>query len=420
MILKYYNNYRLEYMKYKNERIKEMKDTINILNNMEDKINILDNMKDKRINCYSIMLRMEVKEYLQLVEEAYKNNGGIEGQRVPLTKKSAIKIRNSMKKDIEQGTVLPPLVIGCTVEDYEKFDQIMRRNNDIEVRKEIAQRLQDSSISIIDGMQRTTALKEVYDVKQEFSFPLRIELWVTNSANNLIYRMLVLNTGQISWGLKKQLEVIFDHVKKELVKEIPDLELLESNARERSTKPKKYQVSHMVELYLNFCTRKCELNLGEHVSEEFAKQDVVEKSYNKEHLNYFIRVVKYLIILDEIFSGERIEKRLFGDQNVRTGFIVSIATEIFGRPGGKERTDEEINRRFNKIQKELEEFCTLLSEKDKSELNEFLQVETLKERVAIIDKREISSYYKKAFGVLIEEKFSLEHISDMNICWECD
>ena len=39
----------------------------------------------------------------------------------------------------------------------------------------------------------------------EFESKLRIELWVTSKANNLIYRMLVLNTGQISWTLKKQL-----------------------------------------------------------------------------------------------------------------------------------------------------------------------------------------------------------------------
>lgn len=42
-------------------------------------IRVIDAMKDERIQCYSIMLSMDVNTYIELIDKAYKNNGGIEG-----------------------------------------------------------------------------------------------------------------------------------------------------------------------------------------------------------------------------------------------------------------------------------------------------------------------------------------------------
>lgn len=381
-------------------------------------IEILDSMLDRRINCHSIMLKMDVKEYLALIEKAYRDNGGIEGQRQPLKSKSAKRIRETMKNDIEQGTVLPALVIGCVVENLNEFQSCIDKTESKECEDAVYKILNENTLSIIDGMQRTTALKEVFQDLSSHSFPLRIELWVTDAANNLIYRMLVLNTGQISWGLKKQLEVVFSHVKKELTKEIKDIELLESNDSARATKPKKYQLSQLVELYLSFSTKKVDVNLNEKVTEEYAKQDVIENSYNQKHLPYFIGLIKYLVELDEIFFKDNgIEKRLFGDQNARLGFIAALATEIFGRPGSKKYTDEKIEQRYTDLSKQLSDFIAYLRGKEKEALNEFYDVEVLKELSSNCSKRQLSEYYQKAFKVLVEEKFDIDEIGTMEVCW---
>ena len=176
---------------------------------MNEKIRLIDIMKDERIQCYSIMISMNTTEYLNIIEEAYENNGGIEGQRIPLKNRSAQRIRETMREDIKAGTVLPPIVIGCTMEKIDIIDNIYNDGMLLENDEIILDILKTNEISIIDGMQRTTALKEIADKDSSFKSKLRIELWVTNKANNLIYRMLVLNTGQISWTLKKQLEVLF-------------------------------------------------------------------------------------------------------------------------------------------------------------------------------------------------------------------
>ena len=381
---------------------------------MNSKIKLIDIMKDERIQCYSIMLSMNTKVYLSIIEKAYENNGGIEGQRIPLKNRSALRIRETMRDDIKAGTVLPPIVIGCTMQSLDVIDSIYNEDKLNESEDIIFKILNSNEISIIDGMQRTTALKEISENDDEFESKLRIELWVTSKANNLIYRMLVLNTGQISWTLKKQLEVVFSHIKKEIETKIPNLELIESNDGGKSNRPQKYQVSHLVELYLNFSTRKYDVKLSEKVAEEFAKQDVIEKSYNQKHLDYFISIIKYLVDLDEIISSKNgIDRRIFGDQNARTGFIVSIASYIFGR-AGRNIEEDRIERNYEYINESLREYIEELKTMDIEELNKYLDIDLLKEILTQFQKKELPEFYKKAFDVLIEEDFSVEN---MGICW---
>ena len=381
---------------------------------MNSKIKLIDIMKDERIQCYSIMLSMNTKVYLSIIEKAYENNGGIEGQRIPLKNRSALRIRETMRDDIKAGTVLPPIVIGCTMQSLDVIDSIYNEDKLNESEDIIFKILNSNEISIIDGMQRTTALKEISENDDEFESKLRIELWVTSKANNLIYRMLVLNTGQISWTLKKQLEVVFSHIKKEIETKIPNLELIESNDGGKSNRPQKYQVSHLVELYLNFSTRKYDVKLSEKVAEEFAKQDVIENSYNQKHLDYFISIIKYLVDLDEIISSKNgIDRRIFGDQNARTGFIVSIASYIFGR-AGRNIEEDRIERNYEYINESLKEYIEELKTMDIEELNKYLDIDLLKEILTQFQKKELPEFYKKAFDVLIEEDFGVEN---MGICW---
>ena len=167
-------------------------------------------------------------------------------------------------------------------------------------------------------------------------------------------------------------------------------------------------------MYLNFSTRKYEVKLGEKVAEEFAKQDVIEKSYNQKHLDYFISILKYLVDLDEIISSKNgIDRRIFGDQNARTGFIVSIASYIFGR-AGRNLPEERIEDNYEYINEALKVYINELSSKESEELNDYLDIDLLKEVLTQFQKKELPEFYKKAFDVLIEENFKVEN---MGICW---
>ncbi len=117
----------------------------------------IDILKDKRVDCYSVMVQLSVAEYLEMVNSTFKNRGGLEGQRDTLKTTTAIRIRNRMVKDVEAGAVLPPIVLGVIVseEDFSTLDKL-ERDSFLKLISEIPY----DNVSIIDGMQRATALFE--------------------------------------------------------------------------------------------------------------------------------------------------------------------------------------------------------------------------------------------------------------------
>jgi hypothetical protein len=153
----------------------------------------------------------------------FDKQGSIEGQRAPLRTKSAIEIRKRLVADIENGAVIPPLVIGLLI-SQEIFTEI---NTNSEKIKSILNDIDTNAenLSLIDGMQRTAALRDALDKNNDLDSTIRIELWVATNINSLIYRMLVLNTAQIPWSVKRQLEVIYSSLNKSIVSQIPEITL---------------------------------------------------------------------------------------------------------------------------------------------------------------------------------------------------
>jgi hypothetical protein len=157
---------------------------------------MLSILEDKRIKCTSIMTVMDADHYLSLIDRAYRKKGGIEGQRSPLKTKTAITIRKRLVDDLKNGAMIPPVVIGLLVNAAErKFLSQAKTAGTIE---KFLLSTDEDNLSIIDGMQRTTALKEASSTKQSvLASKVRVEIWVTELIGSLVYRMLVLNTGQV-------------------------------------------------------------------------------------------------------------------------------------------------------------------------------------------------------------------------------
>ena len=78
---------------------------------------ILDIMKDTRSNCFSIMMKISIKEYLDIIKPSYQKTGNIEGQRTPINSKTGKKIRDIMMEDIRRGAILPPIVLGVVTKN---------------------------------------------------------------------------------------------------------------------------------------------------------------------------------------------------------------------------------------------------------------------------------------------------------------
>ena len=193
-------------------------------------IEFLHSAFDDRILCRYILMTIQVGEFLRLVKPAYESQGSIEGQRDVVRTATATRIRKRMAEDLERGAIIPPIVLGATTPKA----TIDRKNWDTTSLRALIRKL--TKLSVIDGMQRTTVLLD--HEKALATNSLRLELWLAPSTENLVYRMLILNTGQIPWNLRRQLEVVHQS----LIEEIRDhlkgeLSIYKADDKQRRTSP---------------------------------------------------------------------------------------------------------------------------------------------------------------------------------------
>lgn len=385
-----------------------------------------DRLHDQRVDCYSIMTTMSTGDYLQLVDAAYQNRGGIEFQREKLRTTSAIRIRRRMVEDIINGAVLPPVVVGVVLApaDFSSTTKLAAK----QIVPTIKRQEQDR-ISIIDGMQRTTALREAMaSAPNVGKRAMRVEFWVSESTNSLIYRMLVLNTGQVPWNLRSQVEVVFRSLVLEIEGQVDGLEVLQLSDERRRSKGGQFQANELVELFLVFGARKEKIDIRERLADEFTKLDFMEAASDRDFAKHFCNAMDVLVRLDVLFdrfkkkSGSAVRfssgKDLFASQPACVGLITAIATDVFGRPGVTRPTDDQA-KRLDKIVRGLTKLEKRLQRLANERIGDFLGFQTLNEAISR-GKSGLSvgdmerEFFLKAFQVLLEEDFA---VTDMTPCW---
>ena len=386
---------------------------------------------DKRVNCYSIMTMMSTRDYLDLVTTAYDNRGGIAFQREKLRTTSAIRIRRRMVEDIANGAVLPPVVVGVVLGKND-FGGVKKINNMQLVT--LVQSQKADRISIIDGMQRTTALREALSANPEVGErQMRVEFWVSESTNSLIYRMLVLNTGQVPWNLRSQVEVVFRSLILEIESNVAGLEVLQQADGRRRSKGGQFQADDLIELFLVFGARKEKIDIRERLADEFTKLDFIEAASDIDFTTHFCKALDALVRIDIAFdrykrargSVDRVTKvrfengkDLFASQPASVGLITAIALAVFGRPG-MSRSSADQALRLQKLNDGVTELETRLKTLPINELEEYLAFQTLNEAITrgksglkVGDTER--EFFLTGFQVMIEEDFGL---TDMAPCW---
>lgn len=398
---------------------------------MTDKtLNIL---KDNRSNCYSVMINYSVQEYLRLIESAYKNKGGLTGQRDVLKTSTAKRIRGIMIDDLKKKALLPPLVIGIIL-NHQQIEKLSDLNNEKQFKKVISDDVSKDNIAIIDGMQRTTAIVEVVDdftdnsKREEYreQTQLRVEFWIANTTNSLIYRMLVLNTGQVPWNLRRQIEVILNPVITEIKASDIPLEIIAIDDSSKRKKGGQYQADKLIELFLAFGLRKVKIDLKERLADEFSRLDFIEATASQKFTDEFKTVLGYLVKLDQAFDQYclkenegrfKVGKHIFDSQPAQIGFIVACAIEIMGRPG-VDRTQQEQEDRLAKLAEGAKSLLNKLKQFNDNQLGEFLALTTLNETITNKDEKRFGdferSFFLAAFETLIQEKFQVDTLIP---CW---
>jgi hypothetical protein len=413
---------------------------MNTTENAATSTKLLDIQHDQRVNCWSVLASMEVGEYLSIAQEAYSQRGGIKHQRDALKTTSARRIRSRLVEDLKSGAIIPPIVIGLVITEFDASEQI-KSGQDIVTLLSANQR----SLSIIDGMQRTTALLEATDSAPIGEKVLRVEIWIAESADSLIYRMLVLNTGQIPWNLKQQLNVVFEPLIQAIESKISFSRILKrkDGRVERRWNGGEFAAEDLVEAYIAFGLRRTEVDTQEHLADEFSRLDMADALTTRKYDHYFYPVVQIMVDLDIAISNFNPEKQgesqdenymdglssrslkktytrgrnIFDTQPARVGFIVAAAASILGRIG-MDKAEVDSNANLANFQISCSRMIDRTSNFSGHEMEEFLALGVLSE---VLSRRPSSAvgrwernFFENAFKILFEVNFE---VPTLETCW---
>jgi hypothetical protein len=384
-------------------------------------------LEDNRAHCLSGLGQIDVREYLDLVNQVYRENGGIAGQRAPLKTKTGINIRKRMIDDIRRGAILPPIVIGAVVgNDVFTRARACVSNNQF---SDLLKGLPTTSLSIIDGMQRTTALETALNDghSDQTSPTIRVDLWLAKSLDSLVYRMLVLNTGQVPWDIKRQLETIYKQILQVIEKDLPSVDVFNIDDKERRSSAGQYRSTRIVELFLAFTSRKPHIEIKEKVAEDFARMDATEATANESTLPAFVDTIKLLAQLDSALAMTSIPaelisestrfkdgKDIFTSAPASIAFAAAAAQHLLGKPGypfefaDLESRLQSLRASVSTIAKKIDESAT------KSEFVDYL---TLNEKVSARSGR-IGEYEREFFLRAFQHMFAhADGLDNLTPCW---
>lgn len=354
---------------------------------------IIDIQPDIKLSCCSVLTKVSISNFVGYITPIHENKGNIEEQREVVQTKSAKTIRQRMIEDIQEGGLLPPIVLGAVVEKFEE--------NDWDIF------LQNTEVSIIDGMQRTEALRKALEGNPAIAQNLiRVEFWIAEKQPQaLLYRMLVLNTGQIPWKLEKQLAVIFKDILSYLKVKF-DINI----AKEKE--------GFHAELFSLFTTRRIDTKKQDILADNFAILDTIEILRKGEHT-----LQDFGVILDFLFRADYIvaeklnlldpKETLFSTKTTVVGFVVACSTYIYGKNG---MTNVPIQANFEKLQAFLQHFLVRLEQT--TDVQYFLALDTLEEMMSVRPKSNIGEhqrlFYFKSFEFLLQ---NYEQIETLEPCW---
>ena len=394
-------------------------------------LKLLDNLLDQKSQCHSIMVEIKVSDYLSLIKQSYDNQGQLKGQREKLKTTSGTRIRARMTEDFKKNAILPPVVLGLVVS--EKNYDIVGEFTKNEELSDFLNEYDKSEISIIDGMQRTTVYRDTADVTKNYI--IRCEFWITAKTESLTYRMLVLNTGQVPWNLRRQVEVVYDPLLKEIENRLyefyPELKnqlnLYAIDDKGARTKPAEFHKNHIVELYLSFGLRKEKIDTGNILAEDFSRLDMIEAMSQKDFFNDFIKIFAMLCKLDISISNNltkpltdedkiSIGRHLFDSMPAKVGFIVSASQTIYGRLGTK-KSYEEQEKAVASIISRVKSLVDKIDNVEEENQEEFYSFSILNEQIKHAPTNRIGdwqrSFYLESFRLLLNDTF----LDSLEPCW---
>ncbi|MFM6198831.1 MAG: hypothetical protein ACKPE1_06770 [Dolichospermum sp.] len=237
-----------------------------------------------------------------------------------------------------------------------------------------------------------------------------------------------MNTGQVPWDIRRQIETVFQGIIKELKEKFPVIEIItltDKNYKNKRSGPGQFQSDDIIELFLVFGAKKVKIDIPERLAEEFIRLDFISSTSNPNLTNIFYEVMFYLYKFDQAISryqNEEIQgyfqkgKDLFSSQPACVGFVTALAFSILGRPGNDYEPEEQ-NQKWQDIKNNTNILLTKIDKLSNDEIGNFLDFPTLNELISKKTGRKDffeREFFLQAFNLLISEKFNIDNMTQ---CW---
>lgn len=290
---------------------------------------------DRRLQNYMVSARVDYEWYLSKTEGSEYNlsiqRDVIKGQ----------KSYQTLRADIKRGCILPPIVLSAGGVDV--ADLLDRKDESIFVHSDanelarwsnILSEIRAEDIGIIDGLQRTHALREsleeidTVDQGRFYSNSLRLEIWINIGFNALAYRMLLLNAGQKPMSMKHQIDILSKGLGDDL-KNIDGIDIIRIKDHRRRVRPGQFHLSTVAQIFQSWLQRSPNVDVRNLVVEQLLVDEAIEalgtdlnSRDNADHRDDFRSLMTWFVRLDETLGPDWY--RFLGNDTVLLGMAAAM------------------------------------------------------------------------------------------------
>ncbi|MFD0751414.1 hypothetical protein ACFQZS_14785 [Mucilaginibacter calamicampi] len=257
-----------------------------------DSLKVIGQTKDYRTKTDVLYAQIKIEDYLSLVGKDFDR---FEIQR----KREKHKGYNRLKSDIENGALIPTITLAVEPSVVSEYSQLLKDGNFEDIVTKLYK--DPGKIYILDGLQRTYIINDIKENEHIFNTEqkLLLEIWFEPVINHLIYRLIVLNSGQKPMSMRHQIELLFITMRQTLVRDIDGLAVLEEKDEERRKKAKEFPFERLVTAYKSFLTKSPEIDKDNIVAERMIENDILE-SEEKFLSESFIKYKEYLSVYTQL------------------------------------------------------------------------------------------------------------------------
>jgi hypothetical protein len=188
---------------------------------------------------------------------------------------------------------------------------------------------------IIDGLQRTNALRQTRDdllnrpdeLELFLRRPLRVEIWINIPFGAVAYRMLLLNAGQKPMSMKHQIEILSMKLAEDL-NSIQGLDILKSLSSQRRVRAGQFTLANLSQSFQAWLQGTPNIDVRNTVMEQLLAESAIEtlgtSLSGREVNDDFKSLVSWMVAMDEAIYDN--EPQFFGNETVLLGLSAAVGT----------------------------------------------------------------------------------------------